>query len=646
MYKNSTKNKARNIIWKQSIDTVTKNKNEKTVITDKNIQLYWEHIKNLLNEFNILDLKNTEYIIEKFLSYKNTQIKDKTLDEVKVLFFCGPEPENDIEILLNNGILEENIWVVELDDSTFLSAIDIIKYVYPSVKIFKTKIENLFQVIKTKFDIVYLDYTAPFFSKSQKPYKTTMELYKYNIINDFGVLITNYSEINPEDTHFDDNLKTMYDYFYNQESVHELKDFEPGSYLECPSRNEFENFKSIVKENYEGLYSYFLTHFHLYLSEIITPAKNIFQNPSMKNMLFDEKGLKEFIKKTQNYNAEDFDELFTFGDRELNPTAYWFEHFVDDIKGYNHHLYSYIEDEKINWSINLLNLLKEIYSEDKFSIVNKKTFQYILQTQKNLLDTKGGYFCDVPMIHLWYSLLINQLGAPYHVNLENHKRFSYTGNTRKMYVDIFTLDKCRYFYDWIPSIFTLPESMLNVGKQILIRIVIDIIRKQHQFYLFDESYQFGNMICYNDDGVDFLKENYISDRYNIVLSESEKKDTFESSFEEMFSLAHLLSKRIEKNFCKSFSSFKNFHPTYTMHAYIWLEVKKVPTAFKVFGKKFTKYKIAEKYNFEYNSECKQLYFKSKCILNGSEKFDLMIHETINSIFKRYGLECNLINHPD
>ena len=522
---------------------------------------------------------------------------------------------------------------------------EIIKHVYPAIKIFRTKIDNLFEVIKTKFDIVYLDYTAPFFSKEQTPYKTTMELYKYNIIDDFGVLITNYSEINPKDSQFEETKSVLHDYFYYQEAVHELKGYESGAYLENPAINEESNFKNIVDENYENLYSYFLTHFHLYLSEIITPARNIFHNQSIKSMLFDEKALKEYIKKTQSYNASNMEEFFTFGDKELNSTFYWFEHFIENIKSQNQQLYSYITKEHIDQFIALINLLKDVHTKEKLKTLNQNTFEYISQTQINLLDSKGGYFCDVPMIHLWYSLLINQLGSPYHVNLKNHQRFKYTGNSRAMYVDIFTLDKCRYFYDWIPSIATLPETMLNVGKQILIRIIIDIIRKQHQFYLFDESYQYGNILCYHEDGTTFLNYNSLTDRYTIKEQEIAKQ-TNDEVFEEMFYLASQLAKKVEENFCYSFASFKNFHWTYTTSAHIWLDVKKVPTQFKVFGKKFTKFQIAKKYGFQYYPLHKQICYRSKCKLNGSEKLDLMIHKTINSVFKRYGLDCKLVNYPD
>jgi hypothetical protein len=547
--------------------------------------------------------------------------------------------------LLNLGILEENIWVVELDDSTYLTAMEIIKHVYPAIKTFRTKIDNLFEVLKTKFDIVYLDYTAPFFSKSQAPYKTTMELYKYNIIDDFGVLITNYSEINPDDSQFEETKSVLHDYFYFQEAVHELEGYESGTWLENPAINEEGNFKNIVDTNYENLYSYFLTHFHLYLSEIITPAKNIFQNSSIKDMLFDKRELNKFISKTKSCDISNMEDFFTFGDKYLNTTSYWFEHFIDNIKTKNNQFYGYVEKENLDSFIGLINLLKEINTEEKLKTINKKTFEYVLQTQSNLLDTKGGYFCDMPMIYLWYSLLINQVGSPYHVNLKNHQRFKYTGNTRAMYVDIFTLDKCRYFYDWIPSIATLPETMLNVGKQILIRIIIDIIRKQHQFYLFDESYQYGNILCYHEDGTTFLNQNSLADRYTIK-EEVIVEQTNDEIFEEMFDLASQMAKKVEENFCHSFKSFKNFHWTYTTSAHIWLDVKKVPDQFKVFGRKFTKLQIAKKYGFEYHPSLKQLYYRSKCRLNGSEKLDLMIHKTINSVFKRYGLECKLVNYPD
>lgn len=635
MYKNRTKDEARSLIWNHTIATLTSKKNYSTIVTEKDINLYWEHVKHFLKEHKILDLSSQEDVCQQFIDFRNANVKLIDVKNIKVLFFCGPEPENDIEILMNLGILEENIWAVELDKSNYNSALNVLKHAYPNVKIFKTKIEHLFEVIKVKFDVIYLDFTAPFFSREQKPFKTTIELFKNNVLNDFGVLITNYSELNPSDKHFDEDITTIKEYFNYQTFVHELTE-ERGTYIESPHANE-DNFLDIVKDKYSDSYSSFLTHFHLYLAEVITPSFNIFKNDSIKAILFNEKLLKIHLKKINELEFTDEEDFILFGDKITDPEDFWFEYFFENIEKLNPQLYGYLKANKVNNYIALTNLLKNLYSDREF--LNSGTREYLEETQSNLIDPKGGIFCDVPMLHLWVHLLVNQLGSPYHVNLKNHKRFRYIGKTREMFVDIFTIDKCRYFYDWIPSISTLPENMLNVAKQLLLRINIDIIRKNHQFYLLDESFKYGNLVCYNDDGVTFSKELYLEKRK--TLKPRREDENLANKFEEMFELADSLAKKVSENYCASFSSFKRINMTYTAHGFVTLKIKTIPEEFKIFGRQFNKHKIGEQYNFEYLTHSKEIYYRSDCRLNGSYTFDMMIAKTIASVFKRYGLICEI-----
>lgn len=630
MYKNNTKKTVREKIWKHALNTLVSQRDYSTVITEKDIYLYQEHLKKYLIKQNILDLSSQENVWMNFIDFRKAELGVKHIENLKILFFCGSEPENDIEVLLSLGIKENNIWAVELDKSDFLSAAEILKHSFPSVKLFRTKIENLFEVVTVKFDIVYLDYTAPFFSKQQKPYKTTIELFKNNVLEDFGVLITNYSEINSNDDEFNEYTDLIAEYFNYQTFVHEFTEGD-GTFLESPYKNE-KDFGSLVKSKYQNGYSSFLSHFHFYLAEVITPSLNVFKNASIKSLLFDENALRKYLNTTEVLDED----KWGISLKELEPSMFWFEHFVENAIEFNPAFSQYLKSNNIVSVVSLVNMLKEPYEYKR--LYNKQTLEYLVNTQKKLIDPSGGLFCDIPMLHLWAHLVINQLGAPYHVNLKNHLRFKYTGSKREMYVDVFTLDRCRYFYNWTPSVSSLPESMLNVSNQLIIRSCIDVIRKNTQMYLKDESYQYGNLICYNDDGATFTKEVYLEKRKTL----KNKRDEDKIKFVEMFEVADHLAKRVVNNYCASFQSFINFHPTYTYHAFVSLKIVSIPDEFKIFGRLFKKHKIEERFNFTYFSYNKTLDYRCGCSLNGSYAFDLMVIKTVKSIFERYGLICKII----
>ena len=82
------------------------------------------------------------------------------------------------------------------------------------------------------------------------------------------------------------------------------------------------------------------------------------------------------------------------------------------------------------------------------------------------------------MEHLWLELILNQFGHPYHTNVGNHRRYSYKAKTRRMCIDVVTLDKCRALYDWIPMLEYFIHDMQNVNRQMITRMCMDAIDKQ------------------------------------------------------------------------------------------------------------------------------------------------------------------------
>ena len=109
----------------------------------------------------------------------------------------------------------------------------------------------------------------------------------------------------------------------------------------------------------------------------------------------------------------------------------------------------------------------------------------------------GKYnFCDMPMEHLWLEMLLYQFGHPYHTNVGNHKRYSYKAKTRKMCIDIFTLDKCRALYDWMPMLEYFIHDMQNHNRQMITRMCVDAIDKQ-LLHNVEEVYYGAALVCMN-----------------------------------------------------------------------------------------------------------------------------------------------------
>lgn len=101
------------------------------------------------------------------------------------------------------------------------------------------------------------------------------------------------------------------------------------------------------------------------------------------------------------------------------------------------------------------------------------------------------------MAHLWLELLLFHYGHPYHTNIGNHKRYSYTAKKRKMCLDIFTLDKCRTLYDWIPMLEYFIYDMQDNNRQMITRMCIDAIGKQ-LLHIVDEIFEGSALVGINE----------------------------------------------------------------------------------------------------------------------------------------------------
>lgn len=68
-----------------------------------------------------------------------------------------------------------------------------------------------------------------------------------------------------------------------------------------------------------------------------------------------------------------------------------------------------------------------------------------------------------------------------------------------MCIDIFTLDKCRALYDWMPMLEYFIHDMQDNNRQMITRMCIDAIDKQ-LLHIVDEIYYGAALVGINEFG--------------------------------------------------------------------------------------------------------------------------------------------------
>lgn len=492
-YKQPEKDKSRFLLWNHAVKSLTSLRDSNRILNTTYMEHLWLYCQQQLNE---------KLDIEAFIQWKQYAdicYQTKKLEELKIAFFCGNEPENDVKHLLGLGVRIENIYAFECDSNLFNQAVKSLHHTYPLLKIYKGKIEVFAELQNTKFDIVYLDFTGSLF----KEYKVVLKMFDLNALNDMSILAVNTTY--PDKT--EKNIEVLTNFFYNdtffESSVLTSNDTEEeNSKVQrvegCDAMGiDIENLRSIIDLNFENAYSAFQTALIIDYANRHKPAYEVFKQDMLSKRLINSNVITKKKDLLRNFHNVLIQESFMDGQR-LPSSQYLEDEFIEKLSNgtkrsrlecmkiaevflqspYSHSSPDWNKiEEHIKHGAISDNDIDDEYIDVDFKQVVTPEVNLVISEINNWFYGQCR-FCDVPMAHLWLELLLFHYGHPYHTNIGNHKRYSYTAKKRKMCLDIFTLDKCRALYDWIPMLEYFIYDMQDNNRQMITRMCIDAIGKQ------------------------------------------------------------------------------------------------------------------------------------------------------------------------
>lgn len=510
-YKQSVKDKSRRSIWTHAVESLTSKRSDARMLDNAYLNKLSRYVESKSGWLmDSLEESNYQQFVD--LSYGQ-----KAPEQLKVAFFCGPEPENDVEVLLSLGVRLENMFAFEKKEEEFEKAVIALRGKYPQLKIFNGKIDDFALMHNTVFDIINLDFTETLLSC----YKTVCCILDNGMLAPLGVLAVNTTFMDKKEQNIDFLARYFYyDVFYERCVYHgEEKDWEaPISPLfgrmegsSCFGWESPDDLKPYIKANFELAYSAFQTDFINGYANITKPVYSaISQNITRKRLLKEDK-VKELLNYDKAYTQMDFDyfcdgiNLFSLKFRQTTNTN--LQHFfntkeqghslsrMDSLKIWElltnaHYIHTYDLGDKLGTDGEGLPIYEKLDIPSFLAEPLEKSIDII----ENAIKPKDLriMFCDLPMIHLWYEMIINSLGYPYHTNVKNHQRHCYTAKDRKMCVDVFTFDQCRGFYDWLPMIEYQADYVKDFDKQMIVRMSIDAIAK-HSLGIISQQY-YGSAI--------------------------------------------------------------------------------------------------------------------------------------------------------
>ena len=430
-----------------------------------------------------------QYVI-RWENLHDSFIGSRRPSDLSVCYLSGPQPQNDFKELISLGILPQNIWAFESNQSAYQQAVKQYNELeFPQPKIVKMPIEHFFRYTPKKFDIVYLDACGSIFS-SQHALRCVSSLFYYQRLQPLGVLITNFAK--PDIKKADELRK-----YSGIIALYYLFKQSPNLQLSISNGTlQLAGFEDIYQEivaSFNKYYGSFITSILSDMPSIIIPLQRFGEMAQYSNLFTNE--------EVRNYKSQaDLDEINSI---RYDSTC----RFILALKWIATHTnqvdtcFSAADlflHELVGINGNAEMLIKGImlYSGLKSGTLgNRSEIEEIRSHFKN----KGlmYQFLDNVNPSLFFDIVINQLACPMHSNTAQINSYCYCAKQTDMYTDVLVFDECRYIYEWPPAIHQIKNMISNKSWQYIFRFALDALVKQRINYSNEFFFQ-GSVISKNE----------------------------------------------------------------------------------------------------------------------------------------------------
>lgn len=517
-YLEPEKNKARSAVISSAIEALTKNRSISTLARRSYVRDVRDHFLREDDSYDALVAKHlSDETVERWESFYDSIVQIRSPENLKVAYLSGPNPENDLRVFCEAGVLPENIWAFESESSTYSDAIvSALNSEFPFIKIINGGLDTFIEASPQRFDIIYLDFCGPLPSrnKKQKTLTALTRILAKHALSSPGALITNFSLPTNEQDEVGRLLlsKLVSCYLYPKSFIEDNEseeNFSEGAVVNGFNPDEWHE---KVSGDLDYYYGQFVTRLLIDHASLIStynrfPKKNFLYN---KFFNADENSLLKDLKDRYfHFNDEDeggggnvivdsgqYPILWTLAalDKSLNQEDCNYPQFIFEDEEFARFAEQFLSQLDINGNRNELIssfaitsfLLDEGAGQEQLWSSNLKE----LYSRHNFRDYHQ--FCDLVLFHQIFEALFRQVAIPYHVNISETKRWSYKAKDTPMYMDMLIFDECRYLYDWMPTADMFERAISDIERQLSYRFALDGVAKHRRWY--NPEYFFGTAV--------------------------------------------------------------------------------------------------------------------------------------------------------
>lgn len=509
-YTDPIKADSREKLWAHAIGALTRDRKSARLLRRDKYESGWDYCASTLSRYTGQRLAKEQLV--DWLAFVDSRYGQRNASELRVAYLCGPEPENDLRVLVQHGVRIENVWAIEENARAHDAALQGARAAFPSLKVYHGGFDSFVRVVRDRFDIVYLDFTAPLVSPKARPYSTIHAVFDEQVLADFGVLVINVAE--PANS--SDVTELLAAYFAQQPYIesHALgysDEEDPAAiwYAET-TPDQWRSHAALagaICSDLPEFYSAFCTQYPSLYANRVQPALRILRVAEARRSLYtkdtnlydrasraasDGSAMVAMIRDGSLPNcAEGFGPGLDFlmspsefplwwfiesirGKKGSNKIACkWLAEYEEKLSPLDSHPYKATRTDAVRLS-DLLWLIEEGY----YPLASGVLLDAMVGSLRAFAGRKAGLFCDIPMFHLLSQLSLNQLGFAHHPVQDQFWRAVYKAKRTRMYLDVHVFDQCRPMYDRLPAVALYPEHFRDLDQQFITRIGVSLVGAQ------------------------------------------------------------------------------------------------------------------------------------------------------------------------
>ncbi|HAL6565270.1 TPA: class I SAM-dependent methyltransferase [Escherichia coli] len=290
-YDQPTKNDARRLALSHAVELITSRRENAVIVPADHTHRIRDHL--LQDEFygdRAVALACQPRDLESWRSFRLQTVGTRTSSEITVAYLAGPEPSNDMSVLLELGIRPENIWAFEIDEKTADAGLEELRELRArGIKFIPVGIEDFFIGTPRRFDIIYFDACGAFPSKNSNTLRALATMFRHSALAPLGVLVSNFACPDTSQPDVLDRYSFLIGAYLYPKSFMESK---TGGSIEGPPAYGYifnytpsaddddddeplNDFIDEVKANFEHYYGQFITRSLMDLATIVAPMSRL-----------------------------------------------------------------------------------------------------------------------------------------------------------------------------------------------------------------------------------------------------------------------------------------------------------------------------------------------------------------------------------